>query len=303
MNKDALGSRIARRRKELGMTQRDLAERLHVTDRAVSRWERGIGSPDISLLEPLAAALKMSIDELMTGKTVEDSPSTQKIVYQVPEWMRKNQEEMKRQEQEKEDRLREIVPVLGTWMTALLWLMLPTVLVALLLADTESKFYIPGQILSWVLGLAVALIYFRMSSVESRYRRVGWFYIGVLAVSVAGALLLALGMDVNSPWLLIVILPKMVFSLLAVYNEFAGHTKVLEDINESLSEKWEKLRPAYMTFASLEHIAMLLIIAAPVFGMVVSMIASIGVSITSILQLIYMFKTAKFFREYPIVIE
>ena len=303
MSIKSIGERIALRRKELGMTQRDLAEQLNITDRAVSRWERGIGAPEVSLLEPLAKTLKMSIDELMTGSPAISAQTVTKNSNQVPEWMRRRQEALDREEREKEERLREIVPVLGTWMTALLWLMLPTVLVALLLADTESKFYIPGQILSWVLGLAVALIYFRMSSVELRYRRVGWFCIGVLAVSVAGALLLALGMDVNSPWLLIVILPKMVFSLLAVYNEFAGHTKVLEDINEPLSEKWEKLRPAYMTFAALEHIAMLLIIAAPVFGMVVSMIASIGVSITSILQLIYMFKTAKFFREYPIVIE
>ena len=46
------------------MTQKDLAERLHITDRAVSKWERGLCAPDISLLESLAETLGVSILEL-----------------------------------------------------------------------------------------------------------------------------------------------------------------------------------------------------------------------------------------------
>ena len=51
-------------RKERNMTQKDLAERLHITDRAVSKWERGLCAPDISLLESLADSLGVSILEL-----------------------------------------------------------------------------------------------------------------------------------------------------------------------------------------------------------------------------------------------
>lgn len=47
---------IAAVRREQNMTQAELAARLHVTDKAVSKWERGAGLPDISLIEPLAAA-------------------------------------------------------------------------------------------------------------------------------------------------------------------------------------------------------------------------------------------------------
>ncbi len=50
-----------------GMTQAQLAERLHVSSKAVSRWETGKGFPDISLLEPLAAALGVSVIALMSG--------------------------------------------------------------------------------------------------------------------------------------------------------------------------------------------------------------------------------------------
>ena len=57
MDAKAFGAFIAEKRKELGMTQSDLAAQLSVTDKAVSRWERGLGFPDISTLEPLAAPM------------------------------------------------------------------------------------------------------------------------------------------------------------------------------------------------------------------------------------------------------
>lgn len=59
------GTFLSRIRKARGLTQAGLAEQLHVTDKAVSRWERGIGLPDINTLEPLADALGLSLSDLM----------------------------------------------------------------------------------------------------------------------------------------------------------------------------------------------------------------------------------------------
>lgn len=59
------GTFIQTRRRELGLTQSDLAQRLHVTDKAVSRWERAVGFPDVKTLQPLAEALEITITELM----------------------------------------------------------------------------------------------------------------------------------------------------------------------------------------------------------------------------------------------
>lgn len=59
---------IAERRKEKGMTQKQLAELLGVTDRAVSKWERGKSFPDVSLLLPLCEALSISTSELFAGE-------------------------------------------------------------------------------------------------------------------------------------------------------------------------------------------------------------------------------------------
>lgn len=65
MNAKIFGAFLGRIRKEQGMTQAELAGKLNVTDKAVSRWERGIGLPDINLLEPLADALGLSLADLM----------------------------------------------------------------------------------------------------------------------------------------------------------------------------------------------------------------------------------------------
>lgn len=72
MDAEKLGGFIAGRRRELGLTQAQLAEQLHVTDKAVSRWERGVGLPDINNIEPLAQALDVSLVELMRAKMLDD---------------------------------------------------------------------------------------------------------------------------------------------------------------------------------------------------------------------------------------
>ena len=61
MDNQKLGIFITELRKEKGLTQAQLAQKLNVTDKAVSKWERGVGFPDIKLLEPLADVLDISL--------------------------------------------------------------------------------------------------------------------------------------------------------------------------------------------------------------------------------------------------
>ena len=64
---------IRRLREERGLTQRKLAEAVGVTDKAISKWETGRGLPDITLVEPLASALGVSVAELLTGDVRENA--------------------------------------------------------------------------------------------------------------------------------------------------------------------------------------------------------------------------------------
>lgn len=72
MNTYVTGSVIRAKREKAGLTQAKLAERIGVTAKAVSKWETGAGLPDVSLLEPLAAALSVSTAELISGETVQN---------------------------------------------------------------------------------------------------------------------------------------------------------------------------------------------------------------------------------------
>lgn len=68
MDNIRFGAFVAQLRKEQGLTQKELADRLNVTDKAVSKWETGKGFPDVKLLEPLAQALGISLVELIREK-------------------------------------------------------------------------------------------------------------------------------------------------------------------------------------------------------------------------------------------
>lgn len=69
MKKQTLGMMIASLRKEQGMTQLELAEKMNVTDKAVSKWERDLSCPEVSSLPRLAEVFGITVDELMQVKT------------------------------------------------------------------------------------------------------------------------------------------------------------------------------------------------------------------------------------------
>ena len=83
--KKTLGMMIAELRKEKGLTQLELAEKMGVTDKAVSKWERDLSCPDINSLPNLAEILGVSVDELMQIKKEAEKPmqSVQEIIQMV----------------------------------------------------------------------------------------------------------------------------------------------------------------------------------------------------------------------------
>lgn len=83
MDKNVTGRFIAELRKQKGYTQKELAEKLMVTDKAISRWETGKGLPDTSILIPLGDVLGVSVSELLSGRMIEEADmkdQTDKII-------------------------------------------------------------------------------------------------------------------------------------------------------------------------------------------------------------------------------
>ncbi len=70
MNNKKIGEFISVLRKELGYSQKDLAEKLNITDKAVSKWETGRSAPDVSMLLPLSEVLGVSVTEILKGERI-----------------------------------------------------------------------------------------------------------------------------------------------------------------------------------------------------------------------------------------
>ncbi len=95
MNENKTGAFISALRKEKELTQAQLAEKLNVTDKAVSRWETGKGMPDSSLLIPLADALGITVNELLTGEKIPQEAFTQKTEDNLVEAVQKTENAVK----------------------------------------------------------------------------------------------------------------------------------------------------------------------------------------------------------------
>ncbi|MEY8327029.1 ATP-binding cassette domain-containing protein [bacterium 1xD8-48] len=99
MDQKKIGSFIAARRKDNGLTQSQLAEKLGITDKAVSKWETGKSMPDLSLFNPLCDLLQITLNELLLGEFISDEnlkeKSNQVLFEVVTSWLGRDQWESK----------------------------------------------------------------------------------------------------------------------------------------------------------------------------------------------------------------
>jgi len=90
MDAKLTGELIAKRRKDMGWSQAELAEKIHVTDKAISRWETGRGMPALDSIEPLAEALGISVSELIIGRELTKEELPKEAGEQIIETMKKS---------------------------------------------------------------------------------------------------------------------------------------------------------------------------------------------------------------------
>ena len=112
MDQIKIGAFIAERRKLKKLTQAKLGEVLGVSDRAVSKWERGISMPDVSLMQPLCKTLDITVNDLLNGEVVD-----------MKEYNEKNEKlliDMAKQKEDADKRLLRFEIVIGLICTAIL---------------------------------------------------------------------------------------------------------------------------------------------------------------------------------------
>lgn len=96
MDQIKIGKFIAKERKSKGYTQRELADILGISDKTVSKWERGNGFPEVSLLLPLCKELDISVNELLSGERVSEEEYRRKAEENMLNLVREAQESKKK---------------------------------------------------------------------------------------------------------------------------------------------------------------------------------------------------------------
>ncbi len=91
MKQEKIGTFIAETRKQRGMTQRELAEKIGISDKTVSKWECGNSIPDISYLEALCDSLDIKVNELLSGERLTDKSYSEKAEENIMALIKENE--------------------------------------------------------------------------------------------------------------------------------------------------------------------------------------------------------------------
>ena len=105
MDQIKIGKFISKKRKEVNLTQSDLAEKLNITDRAISKWENGVCLPDASIMNDLCNILNITINDLFSGEVVDMKDNERKL--------EENLLEMAKLKEEKDKELLRMEVVIG----------------------------------------------------------------------------------------------------------------------------------------------------------------------------------------------
>jgi hypothetical protein len=194
------------------------------------------------------------------------------------------------------------VPILGKWLWILFWLIVPATIAGIMgiknVMDVAPGVYMTGQILKAVCAIAYGAILFKLSTEEDRYRTAG---ICALVSAAASVLVIVIFGAAKAPtWSLIITLPMAIVALVGEYNEYIAHSSVLLGVDNELPEKWTTLWKWYIGCMLGMFGSIIMMLISPILGIIVLLGATIGILVVSIMKLVYLYRTAKVFREYPV---
>lgn len=96
MDQVKIGKFIQQMRKEQALTQRELAEKLDISDKTISKWETGNGLPEVGLMMPLCALLRISVNELLSGERLDEKRYHQKAEDNIMDLLKEKAEAKKK---------------------------------------------------------------------------------------------------------------------------------------------------------------------------------------------------------------
>lgn len=202
-----------------------------------------------------------------------------------------------------QSRLNHRAAEMGRWLWFLFWLFIPSLIGSFLSSDaffsTLPAVYWLGTVLALGCDLAHALILVWLGKVSRHYKISGWCHIGSMAITLllAVSLFLPALEGFGAHLVPVLALPELVVAIIGIYHYYQGHMDVLSGYDNGLKEKWEQLWKWYLIcYGTL--VGSLVLFTIPVLGILAFFGGLIGVIVLSILEMIYLYRTANFFRSY-----
>ena len=189
---------------------------------------------------------------------------------------------------------------LGKWMMVLFLLFIPNTIAGLLTEEPVSTMapglFYAGTVVSIVCQIAYGAILLKMSSQTQYYSTAG--FCTFVSICVIGAIEILVGTAEPPVWATLIMLVGAVIGMVGMYHEYMGHATVLYGINAELSAKWHSLWTwtigLYLGVIGCTVLALLL----PLLGILGLLGSVIGLLVVMILRLVYLWKSAKYFKDY-----
>ena len=193
-------------------------------------------------------------------------------------------------------------PVLGKWLWIIFWLIIPSTIGSIMANENTAKIlpglFMPGQIINAICSITYGAILLRLGSEEGRYRTAG--ICALIAGASSAIAAIVNGGSEGATWILIFTIPAAIVALVGEYNEYMAHSEVLSGVDNELSEKWEVLWKWYLGLFLGMFGCIIVMLIAPLLGAIAILGCAIGTIVVGILKLVYLYRTAKIFREYSI---
>lgn len=189
--------------------------------------------------------------------------------------------------------------VLGKWLWPLFWLVVPSLLGSFMTNETVLSVLpglrAPGEILVLLCSLAYCVILWQLRQLEDGYRSAA-VCCGVSAV--VGALAEGLRGTLGDGLVLLLLLPALALKLYGTYREYSAHAAMLDGADDGLAENWQKLWKWEIGLLLGLFGCLLLVVIAGLLGLLALLADAVGMIVVSILKLVYLYRTAKLFREH-----
>ena len=187
---------------------------------------------------------------------------------------------------------------LGKWLWILFWLFIPGVIASIMVNENIAGLFpallVPGQILQTVCQLIYGAILIKVSNWDSRYRISGIIVIAANILSIVLEYVFANNAEV----LLIMLIPLGIIGLVGEYYEYMAHSDVVEEFDGEIAAKWKKLWKWYIGSFGLMVLSIVLVFITAILGLLAMLVSAIAIIVVSILKLVYLYRTAKIFRDY-----